>query len=388
MSLFNANVSSGGIPIPHYTGMTAQKLGRVLRTSASNLAGSEATATQYNIGILPFLFAVDNSRFAAFHQNSSQHPTVWGMEVGAASFTLGSASTIQAVACDIPAMKQSPSNPLQFVELTGNEYVTLSTMAASGTGFTHSSHNLAASVTTPLFNAGACDVVWSTDGTKVVAVYKNSSTNKMNFSLYTVSGTTLTYVGTAASSSNVNTLVQLAAELTGGANNEAVISAPCSATNGFLYRITFDSSAVTIAMQNVEASAVLSTTYYPTIVGEIHTYAYNPPTTQQMIFDGAGSGAVALLSITYAQTEQLRRNSRAPFGTAMNWDVLKVGGNSMYPSISGYGNSPTGRSTLDTLSSEDARGFCASHDLSKAVSIHKNSGSGTFTYRGYNCPTS
>lgn len=379
----------------HYVPLTMLKLSKILKTSAaSNQAGSTQSVSLLNSSERIWLFAVDNKRFISFMRNSSNYACASVVEIGA-STTAVTATALRSASASICAVRQNPVNPLQFAVLTNDEYVHIVTVATgSGQTITTNSHNLAGSLTTPEFGIIYCDVVWSDDGTYMVVCSLNSNTSRAAFSLYTVASGTPTYVNNTAGSNSLSSIAGILAEKTGESGNEFVCSVINGTTNGHIYRITFTSSAVTIAMQLVDTDGAYGT--YPaahmrSVAGPLHIYAdgSSPYPTSRRVFDGTGSGQI-YTSKSISNGMGLNNDNTAcvsPYGPNMMWDLVPDSSPyDTYPALRGFGCGFLGRENLWTRSAlVDGRGFCVSHDYSTSVIIGCNGA--TWYFSGFNTPT-
>lgn len=409
MSLFNANVSSGGgIPsLVHTTNLTQNILSRVLRLAAANKEGSDVSRSLENTGSNHHLYALDATRFIHFTRNSSNHPVAVITTVGTGTPTQ-TVNTIRAASASLDSVIRNPVNPLQFLVTDGGGRVHLVTAGSSGNSATISTHDLSSIVTSPQLQRRAMAAVFSAAGDAVVIGYQHSSA--VALALYSISGTTLSYVNnTATTLWTTGDAVGYGALacLTGNASNEFCFS-QCkirSATNYInTLRGTFSASSVTIAMQSA-VTATGSSTFNTsllaqTAIGNVHNYVTGniggtPAAAQRTTVDMSGTSAIYNYT-TNADQQHAYQDEYGNSGAAMTgfdylghyWSFTTTGAASYgtYPAlwgtvgISGMNNIYTRSSSIEPI------GFSVSTDYSKALLICRNTG--TYYYAGFTVPTS
>ena len=387
---FNSGGSAVIGGINHYYPLTMKQLGKVLLTAAANISGSSTTASLNNTSVLPWIFALGADRFIMFHRDGSNNATAGIMSVGASSITLGTFTALRSASASIGSVKQNPVNPLQFSVLTTDGYTHLVTAAASGTTFTTSSHNTGGTIGSIGHTFPTCSSVWAADGTCFITCTEHGAAARVGFALFTVSGTTLSYVNNTTGSNAFASMVMLTAEPTGESSNECVVSATRAATNGHVYRVTFTSSAITIAMQLADSDGTNSLQDSMVgVAGHLHIYPSNtsPYPTARKVFDGTGSGQITGNLIITNGGGLMSYYSKAPFGPNMNWDLVPDSSPyPTYPGVQGFACSFVGPNSLATRdASTDAVGFCVSHDYTKSMLVVRNGT--TYTFRGFNTPT-
>lgn len=396
--------STGGLTIPHYDTITPLSLDRLMRTTIAHRIGSGATLSLRNANTSSdsygdLLFALDENRFILFWSDSTPTNLVGVViEVGVSSVTVVSNNITLH---DTVRVVQSPTNPLQFVALSSQERVALVTVAASGTSLTASVHN-ASGIAGVDFGSLHCDVAWADDGASFVVVHPNSNAGRLGHLLYTVSGTSLTYVSISfASVGSVTSTQSLVVTRTGGANNE--YGCVCLRNSGAAHiteRFTFTPSAVTevaISTTTLSFSADVDS-YFITRAGFQVWYAAGATSNNRVIADTSGSGTLILAAgssgaaASYVPTSEpipLAGSAISPIGPYMKMYGRRdsIGGSyGHYVSIQGLGGGFDSRNVLYNSSTYQTVGAAVSVDFTKLLYIARNSG--TFAFEAFAIPTS